>query len=140
MSARLQMIAALTIVVVTPIALMGLVYAIVQLVTMRTRSKNPLQSASLNDDCVEVRGPISRRVINVIDAIAIHQRTDRISVLRSVLSAWADDRVREADLIRRVNHTAESSRETNNRVSRKQQVRPSALCLCAQELSPRCSQ
>ena len=91
---------------------------------MRARAKNALPLERHND-FVEIRGQLPRRVINVIDAVAINQRIDRFSALRNILTAWADEKVREATLITRVNHSAvEPSASVSNQILTDATVRP----------------
>ena len=77
---------------------------------MRTRAKSALQLQRQND-FVEIRGLVPYWIINVIDAMAIHQRSDRIAVVRSVLGAWAEGKLQEAELISRVNRSDSSAEE-----------------------------
>ncbi len=59
-------------------------------------------------DKVELRGHVARYVIDVVDAVAIHQsagvqqRVARFEVVRGILEAWADQKIREAVLIGRL--------------------------------------
>ena len=56
----------------------------------------------------EVRGHVARYVIDVVDAVAMHQsagvqrRVARFEVVRGILMAWADQKMREAALIGRL--------------------------------------
>lgn len=53
-------------------------------------------------DTVELRGMVSRDLIEVLDAIAIARKQARIDVVVDVLQAFADERIHEATLIARV--------------------------------------
>lgn len=55
-----------------------------------------------DDGLVELRGEVPRDLIDVIDAVAAAERTNRMSVLRSVLREWADREVHRSTLVLRV--------------------------------------
>ena len=54
------------------------------------------------DDPVELRGQVPRYVVDVVDAVAIYKGVDRIEVVRLVLKEWADQKLKEAELIARM--------------------------------------
>ena len=56
----------------------------------------------MKDDQVEVRGLVPRYVVDVVDAVAIYKSVDRIEVVRLVLQEWAEQKMREAELIGRL--------------------------------------
>ena len=64
--------------------------------------------AENNGEQFELRGHVARYVIDVVDAVAMHQsagvqrRVSRFEVVRSILEAWADQKMREATLIGRL--------------------------------------
>ena len=57
---------------------------------------------------VELRGYVARYIIDVVDAVATlesaakQRRVERIEVVRGILKAWADKKIREAAVIGRV--------------------------------------
>lgn len=51
---------------------------------------------------VELRGPVSKRVVDVLDAVALAGGESRMAVVNRVLEKWAQGRVHEATLITRV--------------------------------------
>ena len=53
-------------------------------------------------DSVELRGLVSREVIEVIDAISIARKKTRIDVVIEVLEAFVAERVHESSLIQRI--------------------------------------
>lgn len=53
-------------------------------------------------DQVELRGLVPRYVVDVVDAVAIYKGLDRIEVVRLVLQEWAEQKMREAELIGRM--------------------------------------
>lgn len=53
-------------------------------------------------ELVELRGLMPRYVIDVIDAVAIHKRVDRMAVACAVLQTWADQKLHESTLLERV--------------------------------------
>lgn len=55
-----------------------------------------------DDGLVELRGEIPRELIDVIDAVASAERSNRMTVLRSILREWADREVHRSTLILRV--------------------------------------
>lgn len=56
----------------------------------------------IDDAIVEVRGGLPREVVEVIDAVAIAERADRMQIIRRVMAEWANAKVHEASLIMRV--------------------------------------
>ena len=54
----------------------------------------------MTQDPVELRGLVPRYVVDVVDAVAIYKSVDRIEVVRIVLKEWADEKLKEAALIR----------------------------------------
>lgn len=61
----------------------------------------PVEESRVSDS-VELRGMVSRDLIEVLDAIAIARKKARIDVVVEVLQAFADERIHEATLIQRV--------------------------------------
>lgn len=53
-------------------------------------------------ELVELRGEVPRELVDVLDAVAISKGTNRMVILRAVLTNWVQTKVHEADLIRRV--------------------------------------
>lgn len=53
-------------------------------------------------DPVELCGLVPRYVVDVVDAVAIYRAVDRIEVVRLVLKEWADQKLKEAELIARM--------------------------------------
>jgi hypothetical protein len=51
---------------------------------------------------VELRGLISRRVADVLDAVALARDTSRMEVVASILKDWAEKKSHEATVITRV--------------------------------------
>lgn len=51
---------------------------------------------------VELRGKIDRDVVDLIDALAIARRCDRIEILSEVLAEWKEKVTHEANVIHRV--------------------------------------
>lgn len=55
-----------------------------------------------DENTTELRFKAPRLIVDVIDAVSIAQRKDRTELINEILSAWADDRMREATAIMRV--------------------------------------
>lgn len=58
--------------------------------------------SSADDGLIELRGEIPRDLIEVLDAVATAERTNRMAVLRTILREWADREVHRSTLILRV--------------------------------------
>lgn len=43
-----------------------------------------------DDGIIEVRGGLPREVVEVIDAVAIAERSDRMVIIRRVMAEWAN--------------------------------------------------
>lgn len=51
---------------------------------------------------VEIRGQAPRLIVDVLDAISLTRRITRWELVNSILTEWADDRMREATAVMRV--------------------------------------
>lgn len=51
---------------------------------------------------VDLRGDVPRRIVDVLDAIAIARDVSRATLMGEVLGAWADKVVHEASMVARV--------------------------------------
>ena len=54
------------------------------------------------DVSTELRFKCPRLVVNVIDAVSLAQRKERFELVNEILTAWADDRMREATAVMRI--------------------------------------
>ena len=54
------------------------------------------------DIATELRFKCPRLVVNVIDAVSLAQRKERFELVNEILTAWADDRMREATAVMRI--------------------------------------
>ena len=54
------------------------------------------------DVSIELRFKCPRLVVNVIDAVSLSQRKERHELINEILTAWADDRMREATAVMRI--------------------------------------
>ena len=68
-------------------------------VTARLRCEG---CSGMKHDQVELRGLVPRYVVDVVDAVAIYKGVDRIEVVRTALKQWAEEKIREAELIGRM--------------------------------------
>ena len=63
---------------------------------------------------VELRGDIPRELIDVIDAVAMAEKSNRMTVVRKILGEWVEEQVHRSTLILRIRrgngNAAESSR------------------------------
>jgi hypothetical protein len=53
-------------------------------------------------ETVELRGECPRRIVDVLDAVAVARDKTRIQIANEVLGAWADKVLHEATLVQRV--------------------------------------
>lgn len=51
---------------------------------------------------VELRGDVERTIVDVLDAVAMHQGISRIDLVEKILKAWVDDKLHECTLVVRV--------------------------------------
>lgn len=51
---------------------------------------------------VELRGQVPKLIVDVLDAVSLTKRVNRWELVNEILSAYADDRMREATAIMRV--------------------------------------
>jgi len=56
----------------------------------------------VSDQQVELRGMVSRRTIDVLDAVSAAQRVSRIELVEAILNQYADRKVHEATVVLRV--------------------------------------
>ena len=54
------------------------------------------------DDLVELRGKCPKAIVDVLDAVAIANRCDRIDVVNDILLKWARKKVHESTVVGRV--------------------------------------
>lgn len=64
---------------------------------------------------VELRGPISRWIADVLDAVSLARRVSRTEVVNTVLEEWAKERLHEASLLTRVSRGNGSQPEKSGR-------------------------
>lgn len=66
----------------------------------------------MSDDLVELRGLAPRKVVDVLDAVALARKVSRTDIVNEVLAEWAAARVHESVLVLRCTKGEGSVKET----------------------------